>query len=93
MVAASGREPLELIVVEALVLLADAVGHDPVELAREVQRVAVGEVPAVCEVHAEQRVARLERGEEHVGFGTLRRSRSLLRIRAELMIQPSAMTA
>ena len=46
-------EPRQLVVVEPLVVLAHAVGHDLVELAREVERMAVREVPAVGEVHAE----------------------------------------
>ena len=54
------REPRELVVVDPLVLFAHAVRNDGVELAREIQRVAVREVSAVREVHAEDRVARLE---------------------------------
>ena len=50
----------ELVVVDALVFLAHAVGHDVEVLAREVQRVAVREVAAVGEVHAQDRVAGLE---------------------------------
>ena len=63
-------EPLQLLVVDPLVVLADAVGDDLVELAGEVQRVAVREVAAVGEVHAEHRVARLDSGEvdRHVGL-------------------------
>ena len=49
-------QPHELLVVDALVVLADAVGHDVEVLAGEVERVAVGEVPAVGEVHPEDRV-------------------------------------
>ena len=41
-------------------LWADAVGHDRVELAGEIERVAVREVAAVRQVHAEHRVARLQ---------------------------------
>ena len=57
------RQPLELVVVDPLVVLAHAVGHDRVELAGEVERVAVREVAAVREVHAEHGVARLEQRE------------------------------
>ena len=46
------RQPLELLVVDPLVVFADAVGDDGVELAGEVQRMAVREVAAVREVHA-----------------------------------------
>ncbi len=59
------REPLELVVVDALILGADAVGDDRVELAGEVERMAVGEMAAVREVHAEHGVARLQQGEVH----------------------------
>ena len=64
------REPLELLVVDPLVLSAHAVRDDRVELAGEVQRVAVREVAAVREVHAEDRVAGLEDGQvdRHVGL-------------------------
>ncbi len=58
-------EPRELVVVDALVLFAHAVGHDGVELAREIQRVAVREMAAVREVHAEHGVARLQQREIH----------------------------
>ena len=57
------REPVELVVVEPLVALADAVRHDREELAGEVQRMAVREMAAVREVHPEDGVARLEHGE------------------------------
>ena len=59
------REPLELVVVDPLVVLADAVGDDRVELAGEVERVAVRQVAAVREVHAEHGVAGLEQREVH----------------------------
>ena len=59
------RELLELLVVDSLVVLADAVGHDRVELAGEVERVAVREVAAVRQVHAEHRVAGREEREVH----------------------------
>ena len=58
-------EAIELVVVDPLVLLAHAVRHDRVELAGEIQRVAVRQVAAVREVHAEHRVARLQQREVH----------------------------
>ena len=60
----------ELVVVEPLVFLPHAVRDDLEVLAREIQRVAVREVAAVREVHAEHRVARLEHGDVdgHVGL-------------------------
>src|SRR5262249_61924279 len=63
-------EARQLVVVDPLVLLAAAVGDDLEVLAREGERVAVRQVPAVGEVHAEDRVARL-RGRQvrpHVGL-------------------------
>ena len=51
-------EARQLVVVDALVVLADAVRDDRVELAREIQRMAVREMAAVREVHAQDRVAR-----------------------------------
>ena len=57
------REALELVVVDPLVVFADAVRDDVVELAGEVQRMAVREVAAVREVHAEDGVAGLEQRE------------------------------
>ena len=56
-------EPIELVVVDPLVALAHAVGHDCVQLAGEIQRMAVGQMAAVREVHAEHRIARLEQRE------------------------------
>ena len=53
----------ELVVVDALVLRADAVVGDLVETAGEIRLVAVGEVAAVGEVHGEDLVAGLEHGE------------------------------
>ena len=40
-------------------------GHDRVELAREIQRMAVRQVAAVREIHPEHRVARLQQREVH----------------------------
>ena len=60
----------ELVVVDRLGVLAHAVGDDLEGLAGEVERVAVGEVAAVGEVHAEDDVARLAGREVdgHVGL-------------------------
>ena len=63
-------EPLELVVVDPLVVLAHAVRDDRVELAGEVERMAVGQVAAVRQVHAEHGVARLQQRQvdRHVGL-------------------------
>ena len=53
-------ELLELVVIDPLVVLAHAVRDDRVELPGEIQRMAVREVAAVREVHAEHGVARLQ---------------------------------
>src|SRR6185295_2086266 len=60
-----------LVEVNLLGVPAHAVVDDPVELAREVQVHAVGQVPAMRQVHGQQRVARLQTGEiaAHVGLG------------------------
>ena len=55
------RERRQRVVVDALVLAAHAVRDDLVLAAREGQRVPVRQVAAVREVHAEDRVARLQR--------------------------------
>ena len=57
------REVAHLVHVDALGVLADPVGHDRVELAREVHRAPRRQVAAVGEVRAQHRVARLEQGE------------------------------
>ena len=64
------REPLHLLVVDALVLFADAVRNDRIELAGEVERMTVRQMSAVRQVHAEHRVSGLEQGEidRHVGL-------------------------
>ena len=53
------REPLDLLHVDEVVLLAHLVADDLVELARHVQLHAVREVAAVRELHPEDRVARV----------------------------------
>ena len=62
---------LHRVVVDALGVLADAVGVDLVQLAAEVEGHAVGQVAAVGQVHAQDPVARLEHAEVggHVGLG------------------------
>ena len=59
------------VVVDPLGVLADAVGVDLVQPAREVEGHAVGQVTAVGEVHAHDPVARLEHAEvgRHVRLG------------------------
>ncbi len=66
-----GRLPLEGVVVDAPVGLADAVGMDLEEAAAEVERVPVGQVAAVGQAHAQDAVAVLEHREvgRHVGLG------------------------
>ena len=57
------RQLLQRVVVDPLVLLADAVVDDLVELAGEIRRMTVGEVAAVGEVHGQDPVAGIEHGE------------------------------
>src|SRR5262249_40384131 len=61
----------DLIEVDGFVILADAVGDGTVELAGEVDFLAMREVSAVGEAHAEERIAGLEAAEVggHVGLG------------------------
>ena len=63
-------QPLHLVVVHALRLFVHAVGREVVELAGEVHRAAVGQVPALVQPHAQHRVSRLQHGEvcRHVGL-------------------------
>ena len=65
------RQVAQRVHVDALVGLRDAVGHEPVQPARRVDRRAVGEVAALVEAQAEHGVARLEHGlvARHVGVG------------------------
>ena len=56
-------QTLELVVVDRLRLEVQAVGHEVVELAREVDRAPVGKMAALIQAHAEHLVAGLdERG-------------------------------
>ena len=66
-----GSQALELVVVDGLRVLAHAVRDDLIHLAREVQRVAVGQVASVRQVHAQHSVARFEHGhvDRLVGLG------------------------
>ena len=59
----------EFVVVEPFIVLADAVRQDREVFSGEVERMAVGEVPAVREVHAEDRVARLKHRQIHGHVG------------------------
>jgi hypothetical protein len=61
------RGLLEEVVVDGLGVFFDAVGDDAIELAGEIEFVAVGKVPAHGEVEAEDGVAGIEDG--HVGGG------------------------
>ena len=62
----------QLIEIEPFVLAAHPVGNGQIELAREVQRVAVREVSPLIERHAEEDVARFQERlvGHHVGLGT-----------------------
>ena len=50
-------QTFELVVIDGLRFLAHPVGNNLVHLAGEIQRVAVGQVAAVRQAHAQQRVA------------------------------------
>ena len=56
------RDLGQLVVVDQVIVGADAIGHDLVEFAREVGGIAVGEMPAVAQVHRQDLVAGLEDG-------------------------------
>ena len=62
----------DVIEVDAMVALADAVRHHVVKLPGEIHRAAVRQVSALGQVHREIGVARLEHGEvdRHVGLRT-----------------------
>ena len=62
-------ESIELVVVDPLIVFANAVGNDRVELSGKVQRMTVREVAAVRQVHAEHGVARLQQREVHGHVG------------------------
>jgi hypothetical protein len=53
-------------------LAVHTVGHNPVATARDVELAAVGEVPALEQVHAHQRIACLHEGivDGQIGCGT-----------------------
>ena len=68
-------QPIELVVVDPLVVRLHAVGDDFVQQARKVERVAVRQVAAVREVHAEDGVARLHDREIHGHVGLRARVR------------------
>src|SRR5690606_12035407 len=61
----------QLVVVDLLGFRVDAVAHKVVEAARQINRVAVGQVAAVGQGHPHDGVARLEGGKVHslVGLG------------------------
>ena len=62
-------EAAHLVVVDALGLLVEVVGHEVEVLAGEIDGAAVGEVAAVGKAHAQHGVARLEQGKVHGGVG------------------------
>ncbi len=69
----------ELVVVDDLGILADAVAGDAVQLAGKIQLVAVGEVAAMRQVEAEDGIAGLNNG--HVGGGVGLRAGVRLHVR------------
>ena len=56
------RQPLDFVVVDALVFFAHAVGHELVHTAGKIQRMSVGQVTTMRQVHAQHSVPGLERG-------------------------------
>ncbi len=62
-------QPIHLVVIDPLVVLFHAVRNHFVQLSREVQRVSVREMPAMCQVQAEYGIARLHhcKIDSHVG--------------------------
>ena len=62
-------ETFQFFVIDALVVFSNAVRNDRVELAGEVQRMSVRQMAAVRQVHAEDRVARLQQREVHRHVG------------------------
>ena len=74
------RESLEFLVVDPLIVFADPVRDDVVQLAGEVERMTVREVAAVGQVHAQHRVARLYGGEVHRHVGLRARVRLHVRV-------------
>ena len=68
----------DLVVVDRLGVAPHVVGDGVVDHAGEVQRQAVREVAAVSELHAQERVARLEQGEQRRQVG--RRARVRLHV-------------
>lgn len=63
--------PGDFVVVDALCILVQAVAVEMVQHPRRVDRAAVGQMAAVGQVHAQDRISRLQRGEidRHVGLG------------------------
>ncbi len=63
-------QPIDLVVVDLLVRLPDAVRNDRVQLPREIERMAVRQMAAVRQVHPEHRVARFQQRQvdRHVGL-------------------------
>ena len=57
------RQLFHLVIIDGLSLRIDAVGDDVVQLAGEVRRAAMGQMAAVIQAHAHNRIARLHRGE------------------------------
>lgn len=66
-----GGEACDLVVIDALGFLGDAVGDDIEEAAGEIEFMAMGEVAAIGEAHSQDGIAGLEHGEidGHIGAG------------------------
>jgi len=59
------RQPVQFFVVDTLVFFFHAVGREFVHAPRKIQRVPVGQVAAVRQVHAQHRIAGLQCGHVH----------------------------
>ena len=62
----------QLLIVDNFRILAHPVWHDPIVLSREVQRMAVGQMTSMRQVHAQYRIARLQNTEVdgHIGLAS-----------------------
>ena len=75
------RQARDFVVIDAFIFFAHAVGDDLVELARKIERMAVRQVAAVRQVHAEDGVARVENAE----VGALIRLRTGVRLHVGIL--------
>ena len=82
------RQPFDLVIIDASVLV-HAVLHGMEQLAGNIHLGAVGEMPAMREAHAEDRIARLQQRQIHGLVGLRTRMRLHIRIRrAEQLLEP-----